>query len=365
MQEAGFIWREIAKYFRPTGIDSLVHFVTYKCNAKCEHCFFLNELNKKDELSKDEIFHVIKNLGSLKGVLISGGEPFLRNDLTQLVVEYALKCRVDIVSIPTNGFNTDQILASCDAILGQCKNLNLTVAVSLDALFEMHDKERNFPGGFARAVETTRRLIGLKTKYPRLRLHVVTVIMPNNINSLQSISRYVREEIEPDYHWFEPIRQSDSGGLLSRISRDELKLFLRENVVYYFKKGKGMSQNIYSSRLLNNAIINFSLNNLEIALDNFFDGRKWPVKCVAGRKIAVLYPNGDVSTCELRLPLVNVRNFRYDLIKSLKDPAFKNEIRDISKRTCSCFHGCFIPPSVRFSPLYMARLAFKTIFTKY
>lgn len=365
MQEAGFAWGEIAKYFKPDGLDSLVHFVTYKCNASCAHCFFSAELNKRDELSKDEIFRVIDSLGSLKGLLVSGGEPFLRTDLAEIVIEYALKCGIEVASIPTNGFNTDQILEACEVILKRCGDLNLTLAVSLDALFELHDKARNFPGGFARTVETARRLVDLKRKYPRLRLHIVTVIMPHNIDSLKPISEYVRKEINPDYHWFEPIRQSNSGDFLPHISRDELKLFLKENIVYYFKKVKGTSQNIYSSRLLNNAIINFSLNNLEIALDNFFDGTKWPVKCVAGRKITVLYPNGDVSACELRPPVANVRDFDYNLTKLLEEPIFKNEIKDISGQNCGCFHGCFIPPSVRFSPLHMGKLALKTIFTKY
>jgi MoaA/NifB/PqqE/SkfB family radical SAM enzyme len=364
MREAGFIGGEITKYFKPAGLDSLVHFVTYQCNARCEHCFFSKELNKKNELSKDEIFRVINGLGLLKGVLISGGEPFLRSDLDQIVIEYVRKCRADVVSIPTNGFNTDQILASCDNILGNCRNLNLTLAVSLDGLFEMHDKERNFPGGFIRTVETARRLNNLKAKHPRLRLQIVTVIMPKNIDLLQKISEFVREKINPDYHWFEPIRLSGSRDFSSRISRDELKLFLKANIAYYFKKVKGTSPNIYSSRLLNNAIVNFSLNNLEIALDNFFDGRKWPVKCVAGRKIAVLYPDGSIAACELRLPVANVRDFGYNLTKLLKQPAFKMEARDISRGDCSCFHGCFIPPSVRFSPLHMGRLALKTIFTK-
>jgi len=365
MQEAGFVWGEITKYFKPVGLDSLVHFVTYKCNAKCEHCFFLGELNKKGELSKDEIFRIINGLGPLRGVLISGGEPFLRSDLAQIVTEYAAKCRPSVVSIPTNGFNTDQILASCEEILGNCRNLNLTIAVSLDGLSDKHDKERNFPGGFTRAVEAARRLVSFKIKYPRLRIHIVTVMMPSNINLLRDISGFVRKEIDPDYHWFEPIRQSDLGDLLANISSQGLRSFLKENIVYYFKKIKGTSQNIYSSWLLNNAIISFALNNLKIALDNFMDGKKWPVRCVAGKRIAVLYPDGSISACELRKGMVNVRDFDYKLTEALGCPAFKNEIRDIAKGACSCFHGCFIPPSVRFNPLYMGRLAFKTIFTKY
>jgi Fe-coproporphyrin III synthase len=365
MREAGFIWAEITKYFKPAGLDSLVHFVTYKCNAKCGHCFFKNELNKNGELSKDEIFRVIGGLGPLKGLLISGGEPFLRSDLAEIIIEYAGKCGPGVVSIPTNGFITDQILGTCENILGNCKDMNLTVAVSLDGLFDSHDKARNFPGGFARAVETSRRLIKLKARHPRLRLHIVTVIMPDNVDSLLPISDFVRKEINPDYHWFEPVRRSDSGDLPARISHSGLRLFLKGNIVYYFKKVKGTSKNIYSSRVLNNAIINYSLNNLKIALDNFLDGKKWPVECAAGRRIAVLYPDGSVSACELRLPVANVRDFGYNLTKLLKDPEFRREIKDIRGKDCSCSHGCFIPASVRFSPPHMLRLALKTIFTKY
>lgn len=365
MREAGFVWSEIAKYAGPAKLDSLVHFVTYKCNARCSHCFFAAELNRKEELSTDEILRIIDNLGPLKGLLISGGEPFLRDDLAQIVTEYERKCGVVVASIPTNGFNTDQVIAGCEAILGSCKDLNLTIAVSIDGLFDAHDKARNFPGGFARAADTIRKVISLKAKYPRLRSHVVTVIMRDNIDSLREISKFVREEMAPDYHWFEPVRQADQADLLARISRDELRSFLKENIIYYFKRVKGSSDNIYSSKALNKAITNFALNNIEIALANFFDGKKWPVGCVAGKRIAVLYPDGSVSACELRPPAGNVRDTGYDLTSLLKSPAFRKEAREIAGKRCSCFHGCFIPPSVRFSPLYMGRLALKTAFTKH
>jgi len=364
MRETEFVCGEIMKYFKPAGLDSLVHFVTYKCNAKCSHCFFSNELNKKGELSRDEISRVISGLGKLKVLLISGGEPFLRSDLADIVTEYACKCSLGVASIPTNGFNTDQVIAGCEKITGNCRNLNLTIAVSLDGLSDMHDKVRNFQGGFTRAVETGRRIVKLKKKYPRLRLHIVTVIMPDNIDALQSIAGFVREEIGPDYHWFEPMRKpAGSTDFLHGISKDELMKFLKDNIVYHFKKIKGTSQNIYSSRPLNRAITNFALNNLEIALDNFFYGKSWPVKCAAGKRIAVLYPNGAVSACELRLPAANVQDFNYDMKKLLKSPGFRKEIKDISRKDCSCSHGCFIPPSVRFDPLQMGRLALKTIFT--
>lgn len=362
MQEGSFLCGEITKWFKPSGLDSLVHFVTYKCNAKCRHCFFLNEINKKEDLSKEEIFRVINTAGKLNGLLISGGEPFLRDDLPQIVVEYVSRCGVKAASIPTNGFDTEKIIRLTNEILEGCADLNLTLAVSLDGLYDLHDKQRGFPGGFDKVVETAVRIAALKKEYPRLRLQIVTVITADNADSLVSIRDFTRKEINPDYHWFEFVRQADASGLLSRLSRKELKRFLSENISFYIKKSSGSSENIYSSRALNKAVMTFSLNNMEIALDNFFDRKPWPVRCVAGRKIAVLYPNGDVSACELRPSAANVKNFDYDLSRTLKAAIISKEIKDIDEAGCDCFHGCFIPPSVRYNPFYMGKLAFKTVF---
>ncbi|MFA5181809.1 MAG: radical SAM protein [Syntrophales bacterium] len=364
MQEAALAIGEVVKWFRPGGLDSLIHFVTYKCNARCSHCFFLSELNKKSELSRDEIFRLIKSVGKLKGLLISGGEPFLRKDLAEIVIEYVSRCGVEVASIPTNGFNTTQIIDGAKVILDHCRNLNLTLSVSLDGLYELHDKQRNYPGGFTKATQTMQQLQDLKKRHQLLRLQVVTVMTPENINSLQSIAEYVKEEINPDLHWFEPMRAIETGDSFSNVSREELTRFLRANIIYYHKKSAGSSENIYSSRLLNSAITNFSLNNLQIALDNYFYKKPWPVRCVAGRKIAVLYPNGDVAACELRPHAANVRDFNYDLTKTLRAQVFKDETRNIANGACDCFHGCFIPPSVRYSPAAMARLVLQTSFKK-
>ncbi|MFH0771148.1 MAG: radical SAM protein [Candidatus Omnitrophota bacterium] len=362
MREISFLFDEIMKWFRPSGLDSLVHFVTYKCNARCGHCFFLSEINKKGDLSKEEIFRVIKTVGKIKGLLISGGEPFLRDDLPEIIVEYVSKCGVKVASIPTNGFDTEKIIRAAREILEKCPDLNLTLALSLDGLYDLHDRQRGFPGGFSRTVETAREITVLRKIYPKLRFQIVTVITADNVDLLASIRDFTRNEIDPDYHWFELVRRTNSDDLSSRISRDKLKCFLKENISYYIKKNRGASKNIYSSRLLNKAIAAFSINNLEIAVDNFFDGKRWPVRCVAGRKISVIYPNGDVSVCELRSSAVNVKDFDYDLSKALKAAKMKKEIKDLAVEKCDCFHGCFIPPSVRYNPFYMGMLALRAVF---
>ena len=62
-------------------------FITNRCQAKCQHCFYIDELNKaiQDELSLGEYKKLAKNLEKeIKQVIITGGEPFLRKDIFEI-----------------------------------------------------------------------------------------------------------------------------------------------------------------------------------------------------------------------------------------------------------------------------------------
>ena len=66
---------------------SLVHFVTYRCNARCSFCFidFDDPKTFAGELTIDEIDTLTKNLGkSLLNVNFTGGEPFARKDIIEI-----------------------------------------------------------------------------------------------------------------------------------------------------------------------------------------------------------------------------------------------------------------------------------------
>ena len=66
--------------------SAYVH-VTHNCNLHCVGCYsFVEKRNSKNNLSFDEIckiFYILKQAGVNK-IVISGGEPFLRNDFTDI-----------------------------------------------------------------------------------------------------------------------------------------------------------------------------------------------------------------------------------------------------------------------------------------
>ena len=62
------------------------------------------------------------------------------------------------------------------------------------------------------------------------------------------------------------------------------------------------------------------------------------------------------AVCELRKRVNNVRQFGMNLKAAMSAAEFTDETARVTADKCFCTHGCFIPPSVRYSPRTLARL---------
>jgi len=363
MHEIDFIINDLKKRINSKGLDTLIHFVTNRCNAKCGFCFYLEELNTPtDELTLEEVGKIAGQLGSLRGLLIGGGEPFLRKDLVEVIGTYVRQCNVEVVQIPTNGFYTERIVAGVEKLTSDFSKLNLTISMSIDAVGEDHDIIRKVPGMFKKIEETSAALTSMKNKEKSLRIIVVSVLTPDTISKSSGLADYVREQIQPDLHWFEPVRGDEDAAANMAFSESDFR-FLHNNLNYYLRKAKGNSSSIYASGVLNNMITEFSLENFKISYENFISSKKWPVTCSAGKKIVVLYPNGDLAPCELKDSLVNIRDFDFNIYEALKMDGFEKIRKDVQKHVCDCSHGCFIPASTRNSLPYLLKIFGRSIFT--
>ena len=58
----------------------LILFINSLCNMKCEHCFYWQQLNQRDDLTFEEIVALSEELGPIENLNLSGGEPFLRKE---------------------------------------------------------------------------------------------------------------------------------------------------------------------------------------------------------------------------------------------------------------------------------------------
>ena len=82
--------------------------VTYRCNAKCYMCHTWQHPSKKEDEFSHELVNRIPD--GLKFINITGGEPFLRNDLDQ-IIQFELT-RTERLVISTNGYFTKKLSSS-------------------------------------------------------------------------------------------------------------------------------------------------------------------------------------------------------------------------------------------------------------
>lgn len=140
-------------------IKEAVIAVTYRCNSRCVMCNIWQMKNLAGELQPKDFQQLPKNL---RDINISGGEPFLRPDLPEIIQAISQRCPMANIIISTNGLATALIVKQMKQILRVDQNIG--VAVSLDGMQRVHDKVRGIEGGFNKAIETIKQLkeIGAK-----------------------------------------------------------------------------------------------------------------------------------------------------------------------------------------------------------
>ncbi|MDR0324203.1 MAG: radical SAM protein, partial [Treponema sp.] len=139
-------------------LETIILFTTGKCNAKCAMCFYANEMEKKaEDLSLDEIRKISETAGEVKRLLLSGGEPTMREELPEIIEMFYNNNHITDLNLPTNGMKTERIIEWISRWRKSCPDLNITVSVSFDGFGVTHDKQRGIES-FYKAAETLKKL---------------------------------------------------------------------------------------------------------------------------------------------------------------------------------------------------------------
>ncbi len=127
--------------------------VTYRCNARCTMCNRYKVPSRpEDELS----IETIRKLPPMYFTNITGGEPFLREDLKDVVRELYKKS--DRIVISTNGFFTDRIVDLCKEFP------QIGIRISIEGLEQTNNEIRGLEDGFNRGYTTLKTLVGMGMK---------------------------------------------------------------------------------------------------------------------------------------------------------------------------------------------------------
>ncbi len=125
--------------------------VTYRCNARCTMC---NRYKAPSKPEEELSIETIKKLPRMYFTNITGGEPFIREDLPEIVRELYKKS--DRIVISTNGFFTDRIIKLCEEFP------NVGIRISIEGLEKTNNEIRGLEDGFNKGYSTLKKLVELK-----------------------------------------------------------------------------------------------------------------------------------------------------------------------------------------------------------
>jgi radical SAM protein with 4Fe4S-binding SPASM domain len=284
------------------------------------------------DLSLGEIEKITAKIGFLPFLTITGGEPFLRDDLLDICELFYYNCDTRFISIVTNGIRSSAIIATVEELLIDCRHLKLTVIVALDDLDGSHDLIKKVSGCYEQAENTLKNLSNLKLRFPRLAIGINTMVLKENTGHLDTILDYFTIHYHCDRYALNLLREPP--GTSNESSLISLGEYARLMKVINGKSGYGSS---LLKQRINRELWEYCFKK---SLEEF-RLRRAVSPCLAGQKFIVIGNNGSIYGCELRPEgLGNIRASAYNLRNIIKDKSAENFRKDVKVQGCYCQWPC-------------------------
>jgi radical SAM protein with 4Fe4S-binding SPASM domain len=305
---------------------------TRRCNLRCAHCGSPSEdVNHDDELTTDEVVDAFEQIArdfdmrQFRHINITGGEPFVRQDLLDILGRISQSPFYRNIDIQTNGI----VLADTPHLLDKLKDVGVTgLGVSIDGLEATHDALRRMPGSFVKASDAAKAAVSAGYT-----VTVSVVAHAGNVNELPHLYDYVRREIRPRVFrvmTIDPIGRAelDRHLLLSPRQLQDVLRFLQDE---------------YQANCA--AYADPSVTMVELGcggwLGRDMEGTLRPMifHCIAGiTNLGILY-DGKLASCSNISRDFIEGDLRSDNIRHVWDSRYQR-YRDRSwRRTCDC-DGC-------------------------
>ena len=318
------------------------YYVTARCNLRCEQCNVIYANADRRELNTQESFEVIDNLSALgtSVVLLTGGEPFVRNDLPKLagrLISNGVHPRIQ-----TNGLATKERLQEC-AEYGV-----RDISISLDSLVPTMQDKLN--GGFDQSWNTAIHTVSnvAETLGSNTFAAFGCVFSPTNFREVPSVIEFATEigwwvSLVPAH--VTEIHNPRSFSTFNKEMNFDKKIHpealeILDRVLEMKKSGF----NVYDS------------DQFILDMKNFVTGRPttWRDRnegvCDAGELYMAVLPDGSLAPCcdwrmERNIPVGDL-----EFVDRFKKLEFLPEIKSIAKDCQGCLYGSYpeISISARF-----------------
>jgi len=334
----------------------VIFFVTARCNARCKMCFYEENMEKASgiakELTLDEYEKISKGIKLINILGISGGEPFLRDDLSEIIKILYKNCSPLVVDLPTNGFFTDKIIRQVTDIAGHCKDMTVDVQLSIDGPEHIHNEIRGLKDGFNKVKETYKKLIAFKKAYKNLKVKACVVYSHYNQEYIGDLFKI----LESDFNELDRVVLSVVHGSVAD------KESLEFNWDRYFEICDAMTdravvKNIGDFHSIFTIALRAAKNDY---LKEVIKTKDLYKNCGAGRKMIVINEIGKVIPCEpLWREVGDLRKNNYNLDAVLNSKEMKKFNENIFKEGCTCHWNIPLISNLIYNPRYYPKILFE------
>ena len=341
-----FVSQERKKLFGLKTPAQIILYLTNRCNARCSHCFYWREVasEKKKELNLSQLARIAKSLKDpLNTLSLTGGEPFMREDLPAIVKIFSDNNQTQKVNIATNGFSEQKIYDQTLKIL-RATDVDLNIQVSLDGLEKTHNKIRKVKI-FNHAINTLKKLTLLQDKFLNFHLTVQTTITRDNLGEIDRLAIFLKKEIPKVHQGFQFVRSPADDvfmidkKILSGYNPSSEPLLTISEMEQAFKKFS-----VY--RDPNNLLLDSYVRTMNRNIIRMKKLKQPFVKCLAGTYDAVIWPDGQVSMCEFTRPFASLKNYQFNFFKLWQSKPAEAMRKKIAN--CFCGHTCNLLNAMRF-----------------
>ena len=280
--------------------------VTRECNLKCSHCY-INAADRKleNELTTEEGKQLIDQICDISRplLILSGGEPLLRQDIYELI-KYGSSKGLKM-GLGSNGSLID------DAVAKKLKSAGITtVSISIDShIAAQHDDFRGVVGSWEKAINAIKAL-----RANNVLVQVNTTLTHDNYDQIDNIMSLSESLGVENFHLFFLI-PTGRGVKIDDITPQKYE----DMITNTFAK-------VHKHRL--NVRPSCAPQFMRIAQGMGLNMRQWIRGCIAGMYYCRIYPNGDITPCPyLPIKIGNVREKTFkeiwqnaDMFKILRDP---------------------------------------------
>jgi len=279
--------------------------LTYRCNARCNMCEVWKYPTKpSEEIGPD----VIEKLPETFFTNITGGEPFIRQDLPEIVE--VLRKKTKRIVISTNGYFTERIISLCE------KYPDLGIRISIEGLPKINDDIRDIPDGFDKGLRTLLKLRAMGIKDIGFAM-TVQEINCRDLLPLYHLAKglgyeFATAAVHNSHYFHKWDNKIDDKELVCGELRKLVKEFLRSG------KPKDWFRAYFNSGLI-----------------NYIYGNERFLRCDMGRNGFFVDPYGDVLACngmDKKQSMGNLNTQSWDEIwNSLQAKKVRRMVKDCRK----------------------------------